>query len=248
MLALVFLVILVVVGALFGYIYVTKDNTISSLIKEKASLEAYSGTANDTMATDSAKIAADNSQISKLQGNATALQSEVSQDSSTIQSLENQVSQDQSSSTSLENQVSQDQSTITSLQNQISSLQSQLSSDQSTITSLNNQVSTLQSQVSSLQAASLDGMFTSTTSTCGLIIDCSYTIKGAYANYGTSASNSASVTFTFYSGSGLTGQTLCSTTVVLGQVSGRSVNLLPTTVCSSSSTTSAASFTWSFSY
>jgi len=227
MLALVFLVILVVVGALFGYIYVTKDNTISSLIKEKASLEAYSGTANDTMATDSAKIAADNSQISKLQGNATALQSEVSQDSSTIQSLENQVSQDQSSSTSLENQVSQDQSTITSL---------------------NNQVSTLQSQVSSLQAASLDGMFTSTTSTCGLIIDCSYTIKGAYANYGTSASNSASVTFTFYSGSGLTGQTLCSTTVVLGQVSGRSVNLLPTTVCSSSSTTSAASFTWSFSY
>ena len=101
----VLVVVLVVAGALFGYIYVTNTNTISSLNKRVAALEAQSSAANATIAADSAKIIADNSLISKLQGNITSLKSQVSQESSTIQSLEGEVSQDQLQIQMLEGQV-----------------------------------------------------------------------------------------------------------------------------------------------
>jgi parallel beta-helix repeat protein len=110
----VFLVVLMIFGAFFGYTYVTDTNRISSL--------------NATIAADDAKITADNSLISKLQGNVSFLQSQLSLDQSTIQS------------------------TIQSTSNQVSSLESQLLQDTSAIQSLSNQISSLKSQLSSFQA------------------------------------------------------------------------------------------------
>lgn len=114
----------------------------------------------------------------------------------------------------------------------------------STITTTTTSVSTVTSV-----PANLVGSFSySNNLGCGIFIPCTYAINGAYSNVGTQSASSASVNFTFWSGSRDTGQILCATTVSLGTVSGQTITSMPEATCSSSSASKASSFSWSFSW
>lgn len=116
------------------------------------------------------------------------------------------------------------------------------------VTARDSSVSAATSQLQSYQTPSLLGVFSFQTSSCGGFFggNCVYTITGPYANFGSNAANSATVTFIFYSGANHTGQVLCQTTVVLGNVAGRSVVELPQTKCNSNYPTVYGSWTWTF--
>jgi len=144
-------------------------------------------------------------------------------------------------------------STATSqLQSQISSLnssyQSQIGSLNAQISSYQSQISSLNSQLTSYQSPFLFGLFTFTTSGYHGMFGGNwvYTISGPYANFGANTANSAKVTFLFYSGDNHTGNVLCQTTVILGNITGKSVNELPQTVCNSGTMTVYSSWTWKF--
>jgi len=138
---------------------------------------------------------------------------------------------------------------VTSRDSSISTATSQL---QSQISSLNSsyqsQISSLNSQLSSYQSPFLFGLFTFTTSGYHGMFGGNwvYTISGPYANFGANTANSATVTFFFYSGDNHTGNVLCQTTVILGNITGKSVNELPQTVCNSGTMTVYSSWTWKF--
>ncbi len=261
-------VIVVLIGAL-AYSYVTlsgevtnKDSAISGLTNQLSS-------ANSTILQNNGQIKSLQDQTSSLNSTSSVyaarivlLQGQLSANASKVQSLQTQISQDQTTIGNLNNQISQDktqisnlQSQITSLQSanqQVSSLQSQVAQLQAQVTTLNNQVTTLNSQINALssqlaqyQAVFLYGLFAYTTN-CGFFSNCSYAITGPYANFGGNTASSATVTFLFYSASGHTGQVLCQTSVVLGNVGGRTLTTLPQATCSSSSMSQAQSWTWMF--
>ncbi len=115
------------------------------------------------------------------------------------------------------------------------------------IDSLNSQVNSLQSQVNQFNKVILKGDFTGTYD-CPAFSNCSYFVNGAYANVGGKTAYSASVVFTHYSGSGGTGQILCTTTYVLGNVSPQSVHTLPEVTCGGTTSTPGQSFTWNFNW
>jgi len=93
----------------------------------------------------------------------------------------------------------------------------------------------------------LNGIFVATPS-CPYGGMCSYALVGLYANYGTAAASSASVTFTLYAGPKYSGQILCSTSVSLGTVEGRSLGVMTQQTCSSTSSVQAQSFNWQFTH
>ena len=137
---------------------------------------------------------------------------------------------------------------------QTSNLNNQIDSQNNQIASLNSQVNSLRSQVNSLQSQEdqfnkviLKGDFTGTFD-CPALSNCSYFVNGAYANVGGKTAYSASVVFTHYSGSGGTGQILCTTTYVLGDVSPQSVHAIPEVTCGGTTSTHAQSFTWNFNW
>jgi len=115
------------------------------------------------------------------------------------------------------------------------------------INSLNSQVSSLQSQVDQFNKVILKSDFTGTYD-CPSFGNCSYFVNGAYANVGGKIAYSASVVFTHYSGSGGTGQILCTTTYVLGDVSAQSVHAIPEVTCGGTTSTASQSFTWNFNW
>ena len=116
------------------------------------------------------------------------------------------------------------------------------------VTAQQAQIADLNSQMVKYQTVSLYGLFTFQTTNCGSILggNCAYVIVGPYANFGANTANSAIVNFIFYSAPGHIGQVLCQTTVVLGNVAGRSLSPLPQTTCSSQSPTQAQSWNWNF--
>ena len=133
------------------------------------------------------------------------------------------------------------------LNNQTSNLNNQIDSLNSQVNSLRSQVSSLQSQVDQFNKVILKGDFTGTYD-CPSFSNCSYFVNGAYANVGGKTAHSASVVFTHYSGSGGTGQILCTTTYVLGDVSPQSVHAIPEVTCGGTTSTPAQSFTWNFNW
>jgi len=254
-------VILVLLGALLAYVYMTDTNAISAANRRESILSAELAGANSTIASLRGKLAASNNTIAAADGQITTLQGQIakdngkiSADNATISGLQSQIRSDTNQISSLQSGLSMDSAKITGYLSQISDDQSELQSYRQSVTDLQGevdsdqtQVISLQSQVAMLSAASLVGSFASTVN-CPLVGNCSYPIIGPYANFGADTANAASVTFTFYSSSNSTGQVLCTTTVALGSVQGRSLNALPAATCSSSSGTAAMSFSWSFSH
>jgi uncharacterized coiled-coil protein SlyX len=228
LLGVVIVVLLIIIAIMLLPIPVNSSNGIGSY--NVPALQKQISTQEKWLASNSSQISSLNTQITSDNSKISQLQSQVSSDASEISSLQSQVSSDTTTINNLQAQVSSDASQISSLQAQVSSLQSQLSADAS--------------QIASLQAANVAGSFTASVS-CPLFSNCTYTISGAYANYGTTTAYGTSVTFTFYSSSQ---QTLCSTTVSLGSVSGDTITLFPQTNCNSNYNTAASSFAWTFSY
>jgi hypothetical protein len=101
---------------------------------------------------------------------------------------------------------------IYNLKNQIDNLNNQ-------VRQLQNQNSNLQSQNSNLQAASVDGWFTFSGSSCYY----SCTVNGAYTNYGTQDAKDIVVTLTWKNNGGF----VQSNTISLGNLAGRTVQLYP---------------------
>ncbi len=130
---------------------------------------------------------------------------------------------------------------------QTSNLNNQIDSLNSQVNSLRSQVSSLQSQVDQFNKVILKGDFTGTYD-CPAFSNCSYFVNGAYANVGGKTAYSASVVFTHYSGSGGTGQILCTTTYVLGDISPQSVHAIPEVTCGGTTSTPSQSFTWNFNW
>ncbi len=112
---------------------------------------------------------------------------------------------------------------------------------------LNSQIDLLNSQVNQFNKVILKGDFKGTYD-CPAFSNCSYFVNGAYANVGGKTAYSASVVFTHYSGSGGTGQILCTTTYVLGDVSPQSVHAIPEVTCGGTTSTPGQSFTWNFNW
>ena len=128
-----------------------------------------------------------------------------------------------------------------------SNLNNQIDSQNSQVNSLRSQVNSLQSQVDQFNKVILKGDFTGTYD-CPALSNCSYFVNGAYANVGGKTAYSASVIFTHYSGSGGTGQILCTTTYVLGDVSPQSVHAIPEVTCGGTTSTQGQSFTWNLNW
>jgi peptidoglycan hydrolase CwlO-like protein len=142
-------VVIVVLGAGFGYYYLQASSQISSLNTQNAGLSSQLSTALDN-------IGKDNNQIAALTSNVTSLQNQVSNDKSQISSLQGTISSDNASLATLSSQNATNSALIatlranmTSLQNSVGSLNSQVGSLNSQISSLNSQISTLQGQVNS---------------------------------------------------------------------------------------------------
>ncbi|OLD79010.1 hypothetical protein AUF62_00920 [archaeon 13_1_20CM_52_20] len=83
---------------------------------------------------------------------------------------------------------------------------------------------------------------------CPFLSNCSYSMSGAYANVGNSTATGANVKFTFYSQPDDTGQVLCATTYILGDVSAQSVATLSSVSCDGSSSTQTQSATYQFAW
>ena len=135
----VLVVVIVAVGALFGYYYVQSSNKVSSLDKTISQKNALISTLNST-------IASDTDQIADLM--------------STVNDLQARVSADEARIASLSAGYAGANATIALLNSEISSLNEQISSLNSEIQSLNNQISLNQAQILGLQAqvAQLQGI------------------------------------------------------------------------------------------
>jgi cell division protein FtsB len=131
----------------------------------------------------------------------------------------------EANNTALQNKIAQLQTTINTLNAQISSLQA-------TITQLQSQIATLQQQLAQLRAPKMIGNFTFTSS-CPALGNCTYTADGSYANVGVYTAHSVSIIFSWYSLANNQGTLQCRTTFFAGDVSGRTIDNLPTQTCSS---------------
>ena len=139
-------VVLIVLGAVFGYYYLQSSSTISSLNQtvnsraiEVSQKNTLISNLNATIVSNNAKIANDTAKIANL--------------TSTITSLQSQVQADEARINSLLAKNAQENQTIASLNSQIASLNSQIASYQSQVSSLQAQVSQLQAQVGLYQTA-----------------------------------------------------------------------------------------------
>lgn len=188
-----------------------------------------------------------NDKIASLQSATEQRDSQITRLQSQLQSLNQTYNSIQSQVTQLQAQLSSLQGTNSQLTGQISTLQAQVASLQSTISQLNAQVNSLQTQLTSLQAPHMVSDF-SWSNSCAFFGNCNFLMNGAYANVGSNKANSVSISFTFYSGSSQTGQVLCTTSYVAGDVAGRTVLTMPQVTCTGSSSTSAVSASYQFSY
>ena len=188
-----------------------------------------------------------NDKIASLESATHQKDSQVSQLQSQLLSLNQTYNSVQAQVTQLQAQISSLQNTNSQLTGQISTLQAQVVSLQSTISQLNAEITSLQTQLASLQAPYMVSDFTWSNS-CAFLGNCNFLMNGAYANVGSNKAHSVSISFTFYSGSSQTGQVLCTTTYVAGDVAGRTVLTMPQVTCTGSSSTSAVSASYQFSY
>jgi len=227
---------------------------ISSLQNQVASWQANASALESQVARLENQTALDDKEISLLQANATS-------DKAAIASLEGTVSSDKTQVLSLQNANSTDSVLISSLEvnataaaSQITILTSKLEIDNTNVGALETNLASDQgiiyddvNEINALRAPYVSGNFTETAS-CPASGDCSYSINGLYANFGTNAANNASVTFTFYSEPSMAGQALCTSTVALGNIPGKTAALFPQTTCASGSSTPSQSFGWTFKH
>jgi cob(I)alamin adenosyltransferase len=232
------IVVVIALAGTLGFTYLQSSSTIATDNNTMTSLRSSLVAANGTIVTLNSKIGALNSNISSLSNT-------ISSDMSTISADQAKVSQLQSQIQTLNTQATQNQDTITSLQTQATQLQAMVLTLTAQVSSDQIQLSSLNAQLSELQAVALDGLFGATPN-CPYGGTCTYALVGLYANYGTTTASSVSVTLTFYAGPSHSGQVLCSTTVLLGTVQGRSLHLMTGQSCSSTSSTQAQSLSWQF--
>ena len=234
------IVVVIALAGTLGYTYLQSSSTIATENNTITSLKSSLVAANGTIGTLNSKIGA-------LDSNIASLSSTISNDMSTISADQSKISQLQSQIQTLNTQATQNQATISSLQTEQKQLQAQVQTLSAEVASDQTKLSSLQAELSSLQAVALNGIFVATPS-CPYGGMCSYALVGLYANYGTAAASSASVTFTLYAGPKYSGQILCSTSVSLGTVEGRSLGVMTQQTCSSTSSVQAQSFNWQFTH
>jgi len=234
------IVVVIALAGTLGYTYLQSSSTIATENNTITSLKSSLVAANGTIGTLNSKIGA-------LDSNIASLSSTISNDMSTISADQSKISQLQSQIQTLNTEATQNQGTISSLQTEQKQLQAQVQTLSAEVASDQTKLSSLQAELSSLQAVALNGIFVATPS-CPYGGMCSYALVGLYANYGTAAASSASVTFTLYAGPKYSGQILCSTSVSLGTVEGRSLGVMTQQTCSSTSSVQAQSFNWQFTH
>lgn len=230
----------------------TDTSEVASLQSQLALWQANASALQSQITKLDNQTAFDAREISSLQANATSTEAQIA-------SLQGVISIDKTQILALQGVNSTDSAQIQSLQanataaaSQITILTAKIEADNTDIASLDTQLSSDQGiiygdahELFGLQQPFVSGNFTETAN-CPVSGDCSYSINGVYANFGTNEANNASVTFTFYSQAAMAGQALCTSTVALGNLSGRAVALLPQATCDSSSSTQAQSFGWTF--
>jgi hypothetical protein len=260
--AVVLLIIGLGVGAAVTYEAVSTSNTpklpaadtseVSSLQSQLATWQSNATLLKSQVARLDNQTASDAQKISSLQANATSAEAEIA-------SLQGVISSDKSQILSLQNANSTDSVQIQALEanataaaSQIAILSSRLQIDDTNAGALETNLASDQgiiyddvNTIDALQAPHVSGNFTDTPS-CPVSGDCSYSIDGVYANFGTKPANNASVTFTLYSEPSMAGQALCTLTVALGNIPGRTVAVLPEATCASGSSTRSLSLGWTF--
>lgn len=158
--------IVVVLGALFAYNYVSTSSQISGLnqtilgqsftISSQSAVVSSQGSMisaqdssisaqSSTISTQSQTLAQDTSQISSLSTASASLEQNVSSLSSQKATLETQITSDQA-------QITADEANITALTSQRNSLQAQLTQADANVTALTAQVASVNSQLASLNS------------------------------------------------------------------------------------------------
>ncbi|HVC27239.1 MAG TPA: hypothetical protein VND40_03675 [Nitrososphaerales archaeon] len=262
--AVVLLIIGLAVGAAVTYEAVSTSNTpklqaadtseVSSLQSQLATWQSNATVLKSQITRLDNQTAFDAQEISSLQANATSAGAEIA-------SLQGLISSDKSQILSLQNANSTDSVQIQTLEanataaaTRITILSSRLQIDDTNVGALETNLASDQgaiyddvNQIDALQAPHVSGNFTDTAS-CAVSGDCSYSIDGVYANFGTAATNNASVTFILYSEPSMAGHALCTLTVALGNIPGRTVAMFPEATCASGSSTHSLSLGWTFTH
>jgi len=228
--ALLALVIVVIaVSGVATYYYQQQGNQVSRAADLSTQVDSYKAQVNDL-----------NNQKSNLNNQMASLNAQISQDNLQIQQLKTWLGGNSSANVQLRVWLNGNVTEVQFLQSTVSQLTQ-------TLTQITLLLSQTSAKLAKLEAANMQGTFTFSNN-CPFLSNCSYKMDGAYANVGNSTAASASVTFTFYSGAGDTGQVLCSTTNILGDVSAQSVAVMAEVSCAGSSSTQAKSASYAFSW
>jgi len=137
--------VVVLLGALLGYIYMGDSNQISTLNSQVSSQSVQISSMEAQHNVDISNITAEKAEISSDTA-------QIASDINTISSLKTSIANDVQTISSLNGTVKSDTSEISSLQSQIANSNTQVQSLTSQVSSLESQVSSLQSQVSGLQS------------------------------------------------------------------------------------------------
>jgi len=235
--ALMLLVIVVIaVSGVAAYYYQQQGNQVSRAADLNTQVDSYKAQVNDLNNQKSSLT----SQVASLNAQVSQDNLQISQDNLQIQQLKTWLSGNSSANSQLKVWLNGNLTEVQGLQLTVSQLTQ-------TLTQITMILAQTSAKLAKLEAANVQGTFTFSNS-CPLFSNCSYKMDGAYANVGNTTAVSASVTFTFYSGTGDTGQVLCTTTNVLGDVSAQSVATMAEVSCAGSSTTQAKSASYHFNW
>jgi hypothetical protein len=228
--ALLALVIVVIgVSGVATYYYQQQGNQVSRAADLNTQVDSYKSQVNDL-----------NNQKSNLNSQIASLNVQISQDNLQIQQLKTWLSGNSSESAQLKVWLNGNVTEVQGLQLTVSQLTQ-------TLTQITMILAQTSAKLAMLEIANLKGTFTFSNN-CPFLSNCSYKMDGAYANVGNTTAVSASVTFTFYSGTGSTGQVLCTTTNVLGDVSAHLVAAMTEVSCAGNSSTQAKSASYAFNW
>ncbi len=227
---------------------------IASLQSQVASWQANASALQSQVAMLDNQTAFDAREISSLQANATSAEAEIASLQATVSSDKNQILSLQNANSTDSVQIQSLEANATAAASQITILTSRLVTDDTNVGALETNLASDQgiiyddvNEINALRAPFVSGNFTETAS-CPVSSNCSYSIGGVYANFGTNAANNTSVTFTFYSEPSMAGQALCTLTVAMGNIPGRTVAVMPQATCASGSSTPSQSFGWTFKH
>jgi cell division protein FtsL len=222
-------VIVIAVSAVATYYYQQQGNQVLRAADLNTQVDSYKAQINDL-----------NNQKSNLNNQIASLNEQISQDNLQIQQLKTWLSGNSSANAQLRVWLNGNVTEVQRLQSTVSQLTQ-------TLTQITMILAQTSAKLAILEIANLKGTFTFSND-CPFLSNCSYKMDGAYANIGNTTAVSASVTFTFYSGTSGTGQVLCTTMNVLGDVPAQSVATMTEVSCAGNSSTQAKSARYAFNW